>query len=442
VEHEVNGRLIRGLHRWDLVALVINATVGAGIFGLPSRAFALAGTYSLFAYAISALALYLIVLCFAEVGSRFSSTGGPYLYARATFGPLIGFQVGWLLWLARITAIASLANLFVGYLAYFVPAASPWRSTAIVVLVSSVAIANITGIKVTKMVTNALTVGKLIPLLLFGCIGLFFVDPQRYSLVPLPSYQSFSEAALLLVFAYVGFESAVIPSGEMRDPARHLPFALITGFAVIVSVYMLVQFVCIGTLPELASSERPLADASTGFLGSAGASVIAAGALVSIGGTLNALMFSSPRLLFAMAGNRQLPSMFSATHARFRTPVTSIAVTGIVALIIALFSTFMSAVTISAVVRLMAYATTCAALIFLRRRSKSPQSGFRLPAGPAVAAGALVLIGWLLSNTQWTEIRLAGIAVLLGFVLYLPGAWTALRPRRHEGVVTNDRLRG
>ncbi len=381
MEGEANGRLIRGLRRWDLVALVINATVGAGIFGLPARAFELAGTYSLIAYATSALALYLIVLCFAEVGSRFSSTGGPYLYARATFGPLVGFQVGWLLWLARVTAIASLANLFVGYLAFFVPGVSLWRAVAIMILLSAFALLNVIGIKVTTTVTNALTVGKLAPLLLFGVVGVFFVDPERYSLLSPPSYASFSEATLLLVFAYVGFEGAVIPSGEIRDPGRHLPFALITGFAIIVFVYMLVQIVCIGTLPGLASSERPLADASARFLGSAGASIIAAGALVSIGGTLNALTFASPRLLFAMAENRQLPHTFCVTNARFRTPVAAIALTSIAALVVALFSTFMSAVTISAVVRLMAYATTCAALLILRGVRRSRNGDFDCRAG-------------------------------------------------------------
>jgi basic amino acid/polyamine antiporter, APA family len=424
MEREPDGRLIRGLRRWDLVALVINATVGAGIFGLPARAFALAGTYSLVAYALAALALYLIVLCFAEVGSRFSSTGGPYLYARTTFGPFIGFQVGWLLWLARITAIASLANLFVSYLAFFIPVVSLWRSAVLILLISAVAFTNIIGIKATTRVTNALTIGKLAPLFLFGCVGLFFINPQHYSLVSPPSYQTFSEATLLLVFAYVGFESAVIPSGEVRDPARHVPFALITGFAVIVLVYMLVQIVCIGTLPELATSERPLADASTRFLGAAGASIIAAGALVSIGGTLNALTFASPRLLFAMAENGQLPRVFGAIHSRFRTPVTSIVLTATVALAIALFSTFMSAVTISAVVRLMAYTTTCAALLYLRRHPTLVPGGFRLRGGPGVAIAALVLIAWLLSNTQWNEVRLAGMAVLLGVFLYLPGAWT------------------
>ena len=123
IEGEAKASLIRGLHRWDLVALVINSIIGAGIFGLPSRAFALAETYSLLAYLVSAAAICLVILCFAEVGSRFAATGGPYRYARKTFGTLVGFQVGWLMWLGRIAAFASLTNLFVGYFGYFVPAA-------------------------------------------------------------------------------------------------------------------------------------------------------------------------------------------------------------------------------------------------------------------------------------------------------------------------------
>ena len=163
-------------------------------------------------------------------------------------------------------------------------------------------------------------------------VGLFFVDPQRYSLAPSPGYGSFSQAALLLVFAYTGFEGAAIPTGEMRDPARHLPFALLTGLAVVVLVYLLVQTVCIGTLPDLAHSERPLSDASLRFLGAPGASLIAAGALVSIGGALNAQIFATPRLLFAMGENRQLPQIFSTTHVRFRTPIAAIVLTSMVAL--------------------------------------------------------------------------------------------------------------
>src|SRR5262245_920621 len=290
-------RLVRGIHRWDLVALVINSIIGAGIFGLPARAYELAGTYSLAAYLVAAIVIFLVILCFAEVGSRFTASGGPYLYARVTFGPFVGFQVGWLLWLGRIAAAASLANLFVGYVGFFIPAAGTalWRSLIIVSLISVLTVVNIVGIRATTTVTNVLTVGKLIPLLLVGVGGLFFIDAAHYSSAP-PAYAAFSQAALMLVFTYMGFEGAAIPAGEVREPGRHLPFALVIGLAVVFSTYVLVQIVCIGTLPDLAHSQRPLADAGLRFLGTPGAALISLGALVSMGGTINALTFASPRI--------------------------------------------------------------------------------------------------------------------------------------------------
>lgn len=420
LQNQPDARLKRGLRQWDLVALVINSIIGAGIFGLPARVFALAGPYSLFAYALSASAMVLIILCFAEVGSRFTSTGGPYLYARVAFGPLIAFQVGWLMWLGRIAAFAALCNLFVGYLGYFVPAATDpfWRAAVIVVMVSGLTIANVIGLRVSAIITNVLTVSKLVPLLLVGLVGLFFIDLQRYSVGAVPSYDSFSQAALLLVFTFAGFEGSSIPTGEMREPSRHLPFALLLGVMVVTATYMLVQAVCIGTVPGLAASDRPVADAARAFLGAPGASIVAAGALVSIGGTMNALMFATPRLLFAMSEQQQLPPILAETHPHFRTPVVAIMLTAAVTLVITLSSTFLSALTISAVVRLMAYTTTCAALPVLRRRAGAAPAAFRVPAGVWIATLAVALSLWLLSNTSMSELRLAAFAIASGFALY------------------------
>src|SRR5262245_53726691 len=420
MEHPPDTRLVGGLQRSDLVALVINSIIGAGIFGLPARVFALAGTYSLVAYVLSAAAIVLVILCFSEVGSRFQATGGPYLYARATFGPLIGFQVGWLLWLGRVASFASLANLFVAYLGYFVPGAggAVSRSAVILAVIAALAAANIGGLRLTAGVTNVLTIGKLIPLCLLIVVGAFFVDPQAYALAAPISYGAFSQAALLLAFTFMGFEGASIPTGEMRDPARHLPFALLTGVAVVTFVYLSVQAVCIGTLPGLAQSERPLADASRQFLGPWGASLIAVGALVSIGGTLNALMFGTSRLMFAMGENGQLPRIVSTTHPRFRTPVPAILVTAVATLGLTLFSSFISALTISAIVRLLAYTSTCAALSVLRRRERLSPAPFMAPAGTLVSILAVGLSLWLVSNSPGGEMRVAAIAVILGLVLY------------------------
>ena len=427
--------LVRGLRKWDLVALVINSVVGAGIFGLPSQVYALAGTYSLAAYAVAALAIGLIVLCFAEVGSRFGATGGPYLYTRVAFGPLIGFQVGWLMWIARLTGFASLINLFVAYLALFVPAvgAGAPRAMIIALTVAILSIVNIRGVRTSATVTNVFTAGKLIPLFLLAAVGLLFIDSRQYSFAAAPAYGSFSKATLLLVFAYMGFEGAVIPSGEMRDPQQHLPFSLVVGMALVAVLYVGVQAVCIGTLPELARSERPLSDATLQIVGPTGAVLMAGAALVSIGGILNAIVFATPRILFAMADNGDLPRVLSRTHARFRTPAAAIVVTAVAAGLVAEFSTFISALTISTIVRLVAYIATCVALPALRRRSDVPPAAFRTPAGWLVSAGAIALGVWLLSNTAWPELRLGAIAVIVGVAIYLAPRLTSALPTRESG---------
>jgi amino acid transporter len=417
---QANAGLVRGIRKWDLVALVLNTIIGAGIFGLPSKVFGLAGTYSLVAYLVCAVPIVLIVLCFAELGSRFEGTGGPYLYAREAFGAVVGFEVGWLMWLARLTAFASLCNLFIGYLCYFWPACGwgAWRGLVITAVVVCLTTVNIAGIRQAALVSNAFTLGKLIPLLLFAAAGLFFIDPHSYSLAAPPGYGSFSTAVLLLVFAFSGFEVAVIPAGEARDPRRHMPFALLTGIGIVVLLYVLIQFVCIGTLPELHRSERPLADAASRFFGAAGASIIAVGALISVTGTLNAIMLGGPRLLFAMAQRRQLPRIFSATHARFHTPHVAILVSAVVMLGLTLWGTFISALTISTIIRLMAYAVTCAAVPVLRRKSGTPAAAFRAPAGTAVAVAALALCVWLLLNSAWAEARVVTLAAGLGLLCY------------------------
>ena len=427
---DTDAGLIRGVRRWDLLALVLNTVIGAGIFGLPSRVFALAGSYSLLAYLVCAIPVVLIVVCFAEVASRFKTTGGPYLYARVAFGPLIGFEVGWLMWLARVSAFAALCNLFVGYLGYLVPSAgaAPWRSLIIIAVVLCLTAINIVGVRMTTSVSNFFTVGKLIPLIMFVVVGLFFIDARRYSFNETPSYSAFSQAALLLVFAYTAFEVAIIAAGETRDPQRDVPFALLTGIGVVVVLYVLIQVVSIGTFPELASSERPLADASFRFLGAPGALIVTIGALLSLGGTMNATIFAMPRVLFAMAEQGQLPRVFLATHPSFRTPYVAILLSAAVMLGLTLFSTFISALTISTIIRLLVYITTCAALPVLRRRPGVPSAAFAAPAGPVVALTACVLSVWLLTNSAWNEARLVAIAAVMGLVLYLPFTGILGRP--------------
>jgi amino acid transporter len=421
MEQKTSEGLIRGIRRWDLVAMTVNGIIGAGIFGLPSEVFSRIGVYSLFAFAACALVVVVIILCFAEVGSRFSETGGPYLYAREAFGPLVGFEVGWLIWVARLTAFAANCNLLVGYLSFFWPAAggNPWRPVIIISVVVLISLVNILGVRDAAIVSDLFTVGKLIPLVLFIAIGLFFIQPARYSLGPAPGYGEFSSSCLLLIYAFSGFEMAIIPAGEARDPGRNMPFALFSAVAVVAVLYMLIQVVCIGTLGELAASKRPLADAASGFFGSAGGAIVSAGALVSILGNLNVILLAGSRLPFAMAERSELPRFIGSVHRRFRTPHVSIMITASVMLALTLSGTFVYAATISAIARLLTYAASCAALPVLRRRERELPALFRAPAGVVLAIVALVLCGWLLSNSTPIQQRDSAIAGAIGVIVYL-----------------------
>ena len=434
LEKERQTGLVRAIGRWGLVGLTMNIIIGAGIFGLPSRIFGLAKGWSIVAYLVCALFVGLITLCFAEVGSRFSETGGPYLYARVAFGPLIGFEVGWLLWLARVTALAALCNLLIGYLSLFWPASDSGstRVIAITVVVVALTIINVIGVREAAVVNNLFIISKLTPLLLFVIAGLFFVNPASFTGQP-SNYRDFSTAVLLLVFAFSGVEMAVIPAGEFREPQRNIAFALLTATGLVALLYIAVQAVCIGTLPGLAGSERPLVDASSNFLGRAGISITSIGALISVSGTLNSTMLAGPRLLFAMAEKGQLPRVLAATHQRFRTPYVSILISAAAMFVLALQGTFMSTLTISTVIRLLAYVATCVALPVLRSRSDAPLSRFSVPGGVVVSFVATLLSVWLLSSSAAKDATAAGLSALLGLVIY--AVMTVLRQRRTSEIL-------
>ncbi|MEP6570631.1 MAG: amino acid permease [Acidobacteriota bacterium] len=412
--------LIRGIRRWDLVAIAINGIIGAGIFGLPSKVFALIGTYSLIAFVVCAFVVTLFILCFAEVSSRFDETGGPYLYAREAFGPTIAFEIGWLIWLARITAFAANCNLLVAYLGYFLPAATNpfWRASIIVGVVLVLATINLLGIRQAAIVSNVFTVGKLVPIIIFVAVGVFYLNPHAFVLGPRPGGGAFSQSVLLLIYAFTGFEMAVIPAGEVRDPKKNLPHALLIAISVVAFLYILIQIVCVGTFPELAQSQKPLADAGIRFMGAAGGAVISLGAIISITGNLNILVLSGSRVSFAMAEHKQLPTFIASVHRRFATPHAAILLTAAVMLLLTLKSSFVTALTISAIARLVTYGATCLALPVFRRRSDAPPASFRLHYGTVIAILALLLAVWLLANSTWTEALQASIAAAVGLLIY------------------------
>jgi amino acid transporter len=420
VQNQPEADLVRGIRRWDLVAITINGIIGAGIFGLPSKVYALISTYSLIAFVACALVVALIILCFAEVSSRFDETGGPYLYAREAFQPAVAFEIGWLIWLARMTAFAANCNLLINYISYFwLPATTPlWRASIIVLVVIVLAVINLLGIRQAAIVSNAFTIGKLVPIILFIAAGLFFLNPQAYEFGPAPTTGAFSQSVLLLVYAFTGFEMATIPAGEVRDPQKNLPRALLIAILVVAILYIMIQVVCVGTLPGLAQSTKPLADAGSQFLGAAGGAIISAGAIISITGNLNILLLSGSRLPFAMAEQKQLPAFVGSIHRQFFTPWVSILITAGLMLFLTLKSSFVAALTISTIARLVTYGATCLALPVFRRKEEAPAAAFRLPGGTVVAILSLLLIVWLLRNATLQETKTAAIAGAVGLAIY------------------------
>lgn len=414
-------KLVRGLGKWDLTAIAINTIIGTGIFILPARVTGLIGSFSLLAFVVCALITGLIVLCFAEVSSRFQSTGGMYLYAKEAFGPVVGFEVGWLYWVVRVATFAANCNAFLIYLGFFYPAANEGalRIAIISSIVVSMTAVNLIGVRESAILTNVFTVGKIVPLLVFAAIGLFFIQPANFNFAETPEYGKFSQAILLLIYAYVGFEAAVIPAGESKDPQKSLPFALIAALGFCTILFIVIQFVAMGTLPGLADSKTPLADAATLFMGSFGGAFIAVGALISILGNLNGGFLAASRLPFAMAEQKELPQALAKTHERFKTPFLSIIVTAAVILVLTIYSTFFTAVTIATITRLLVYATTCLALPVFRRRTDMPAARFTAPLGIAAAVLSLALIAWLLSNVDFAK---EGIPILVaaavGLVIY------------------------
>lgn len=415
-----NPRLVRSIRRWDLVAVVLNGVIGAGIFGLPSKVFALAGNYSLISFGVCALCVAVIVLSFAEVASRFSGTGGPYLYARESYGSVTGFTVGWLVWMARVTAFSANCTLLPDYLGIFFPQVSSGLPRALLVtaVIGGLAVVNVLGVRMVADASNVLAIGKLVPLAIFVIAGLFFIDPARFSLAALPSYRAFSQSVLLLVYAFTGFEMAVIPAGEVRQPQRILPSALMLGMGVVVTVYLLAQAVCIGTLPGLASSQRPLADAAARFLGPWGAAMITVGIVISLAGNLNVLILSASRMIFAMAEGGELPAALSTIHPRFCTPAPAVILTTSVMLALTLSGTFVYLLTLSTISRLMTYLVTCSALPFLRYKRSAPAAGFLMPGGIVLASIGMLISLWLLSNSTLREARDTAIAAAAGLALY------------------------
>jgi len=414
-------RFVRAIGLFGLTAIAVNGVIGSGIFALPSTVASLVGTSSPVAYIIAALLVALIAACFAEAGSMFERTGGPYLYAREAFGSFIGFEVGWMFFLSRLAAAAAISNAFASYLGYFWPplARGGGRVAAITLLFVGLTWINLVGIRYSSRAVNVLTIAKLVPLLLFISVGLFFVDTQRYEIIALPEMSGLQQAGLALVFAFGGFENASIPVEETRDPRENLPFALLIAIALTTVLYILIQIVAQGTLTEIATDQTPLASAGRTFLGPTGAAIIAAGAVLSTSGSNSALALVGPRILYALAEGGQFPARLARVHPRYRTPHVAVIVFAIAAWAVALYGNFAVLVMVSAIARLLFSATTCLAVPVLRRKMPDAPRKFKIPFGPLIPALAAIISIWLLAGINLAQAIAGAAALLAGAMLYL-----------------------
>lgn len=415
--------LVRAIGRWSMAALIVNCIIGSGVFGLPSILSGLLGRASIFAVIVAALAMGVVMACFCEVSSRFAQTGGPYLYARAAFGRFLGIQVAWLVWFVRLTSCAANANLFVIYLGEFWPRAGQLAAKVAILtlLIGILAAINFFGVRAGTHVSNSFTVAKLASLLVVIVAGtVYLVGMHRIIPVAtiIPAPHAWPRAIVLLIFAYGGFEAALISAGEAKDPRRDAPFGLFAALITCAIIYSLIQWVVVGSLPDPAHSDRPLADVARIVIGHGGAALVAVGALFSIYGYLSGNILATPRITFALAESGDFPSAFALLHPRFRTPYFSILIFAAVVWLLALFGSFAGNATLSAGSRLFYYGLVCAALPVLRRKQSTPAL-LQVPGGIVVALLGVLICGALLTQIEYNKSLILLVAVAVAFVNWL-----------------------
>lgn len=415
-------QLRRELGKWDLTAIGVNQVIGGSVFLVPAALAAQLGGFSWIAVGLVGVLALMIALNFAEASSRFDGTGGAYLYTRAAFGRFPSFEVGWMLWVTRVTSWASVVNGLADAMSYYWPSvrAGAARQALISVVILAIMAVNVRGIRQSSTIVNVLTIGKLLPLLFFVLLGLPHVAVGALQPDIALTWAQISTAALTLIFAYGGYEVIPVPAGEARDPKKIVPFAMVATILIVATVMTLVQVVALGTLPGLAASKTPLADAAVVFLGAWGALMMTSGAAVSMTGNNVGQALSGSRNLFALAEQGDLPGWFGHVHPRYRTPDFAIVFTSIVALVLALTGSFVTLAATSAVSRLLVYSGTCASVLALRRESRAP---FTIPFGPVIPLVALAVSMAILFGASSLQLRVGAAFLVVGAVLYGVARW-------------------
>jgi APA family basic amino acid/polyamine antiporter len=401
----------------------LNNVIGSGVYLLPAAAAALLGSASLWAVALAGLVVLLLVLCFAEAGSRFDEPGGAYVYTREAFGPFVGFQVGWMTWLTRVASAAALWNGFAQALTFFWPGATAGAARVAVITVPlalNVWI-NIVGVKHGARLGVGLTIAKILPLLFLIAVGIPALNGSLIFPMHAPSAAGLGEAATLLIFAYGGFENTAAAAGEFKDPKRDVPFALITVIATVTVLYTLIQVVAVGTLPNLAAltQRSPLAESAAMVIGVWGGIILTLGAAISTGGNSASNTLIGPRYLYALAKDGFGPRVLCRANARYQTPAWAIVTQESIVLTAALSGSFVQLALLSVVARLFTYMGTAAAVPVLRRKLKAAEHTVVLPGGATIPVLALLVSFACLASLSVDKLIAGLVALAIGVAIYL-----------------------
>ncbi|GAA0881136.1 APC family permease [Algoriphagus jejuensis] len=404
--------------------LVVNGLIGAGIFGLPSGAAALAGEYSILIYAFCALLMLPVILCFAELGSYFRGTGGPITYGRLAFGPFIGFQGGWLYYLARLISFSANTVLLTDSVAYFLPIAgdSTGRLISLAIICIGLGAINVLGSLESIRSMTVFTIIKFAVLILLPVGGFITLGADvipKFD-TPLPPTSDLGSAALLLIYAFVGFEGAVVPAGEAKRPERDMPLGLLLGLGCVTVLYMLIQLVSQAATPDLAATKTPLLDASAALFGSVGAVILMIGVAASVIANLIGSMFSATRVTYALSLENSLPAWFGTVHSKFLTPANSVIFFGVSAFLLSAFGTFTVLAAMTVLSRLFLYIMSCAAIPKLRPRFLK-QGRFVLKGGYSIPVLGILACLWLMLQVSAQSVYMTGLFVAIGTGLYWLG---------------------
>ena len=430
----MNASLQRALGRWSLTAFGINIVIGSAVFLTPALVAAQLSDWAPVAVLVAGLAVLCIVLCYAEVGSRFDATGGPYLYTLAAFGRFVAFEVGWMTWFTRVASQAAIVNgiaIATGFYAPTLSAGAP-RAALILGIFLFLAWINARGIRQSALLVNSFAVAKLAPLAVFIIVGLYVVpwgSMPDMPVLPQASAKQLAAGSLLLIYAFGGFEAIGVPAGESLDPRRHLPFALITTILAVAVILVLVQIISMAVLPHIADSSTPLADAALQLMGPGGALMIGIGSIVSMTGNVAGSMLAASRTLFALGDNGSIPRLFARVHPQRRAPTFAIWFSAFVAVALALSGSFATLALASAVARLVTYVGVSSATLVLRSHrfeGRVSPAGFVVPLGPAIPLIALIVSLAIVAGATASQL-MAGAGVLAaGAVLF----WITPQPRQ------------